>query len=481
MRQSTRWGVVVALGVALAGCATNPVTGRREISLVSPAQEKQLGGEGFKAALQEYGRYEDADLQSYVNTVGQKVARASHQPDLGWTFTIVDDPAVNAFAMPGGYIFVTRGILPYLNSEAQLAAVLGHECGHVTHRHTAEQITQQQLYGLGLGLASAFSPTFQRFSGVAQQALQLLFLKYSRADETQADELGVQYSTGASYDAREMPATYTMLKRVSDKAGQRLPGFLSTHPDPGDREVRTRQLAQQATAGRSNLVIRHSEYIRTVDNVVYGSDPRQGYFVADQYYSPNLTFQMTLPSGWQHQDSRSAVLAAAPQQAAAMQLTLADAGGLSPEAYVAQLQTKGTIVDRDGRTETIGGYPAWVGRLAVPSQQQQSPTTLDAAFIQKDGRMFQILGQSQHPGDANEAEVFTSARSFRTLSDPARLNVTPDRVRVAAAPATGTLSSIVQRLGSRAADVEDDAILNNVQAGDTIRAGTLVKYIVRGR
>ena len=154
-----------------------------------------------------------------METVGQKVARASHQPGLAWHFTVLDDPTVNAFAMPGGYIYVTRGILAHLNSEAQLAGVLGHEIGHVTHRHTAERITQQQLYGLGFGLASALSETVRRYGDLAQQALGLLFLKYSRDDERQADELGVDYAAKAGYDPREIPSTYAMLKRVSDQAG----------------------------------------------------------------------------------------------------------------------------------------------------------------------------------------------------------------------------------------------------------------------
>lgn len=482
-RMWTGLGLSLVLALAVA-CATNPVTGRREISLVSPQQEKQLGAQGYQEAVKQYGTYPDANLQAYVNTVGQKVAHASHLPDLGWTFTIVDDPAVNAFAMPGGYIFVTRGILPYLNSEAQLAGVLGHECGHVTHRHTAEQITQQQLYGLGFGLASAFSSTFRQFGGVAQQALQLLFLKYSRQDETEADALGVQYATGAGYDPRQIPLTYVMLGRVSDKSGQRLPSFLSTHPDPGNREATTTQLAQQAAAGKTGLAIVHDAYVRRMDNVVFGADPRQGYFVGTQYYNPELTFQMSFPSGWQHQDTKSAVLAVEPSQAAAMQLTLADAAGLSPSAYVAQLISKGSVQSQQGRTESIGGFPAWIGRIVVVGQDQsgaQVSSTLDAAFIRKGDQMFQILGQSKQPGDANEDLIFGSMRSFRELADPARLNVSPDRVHVATVQTGGTFSAVVQRLGSTAADVEDDAILNNMQANDNVPAGALIKYITRGR
>src|SRR5262245_36008144 len=177
-------------------------------------------------------------------------------------FTILGDRAVNAFALPGGYIYITRGILAHLNSEAQLAGVLGHEIGHVTARHSAARITQQQVAGLGLGLASVFSTGFRRYSDAAQQALGLLFLKYSRADETQADELGVGYALKANYDPREIPATYAMLKRVSDQGGQRLPGYLSTHPDPGDRENRTRELATQAAAGKTGLIVRGRGYVQ---------------------------------------------------------------------------------------------------------------------------------------------------------------------------------------------------------------------------
>src|SRR5438552_8558485 len=232
--------------LAVAGCATNPVSGRRELSLVSTAQEDQIGREGYQAVLQEYGVYDDPRLQAYVDSVGQRLGRVSHLPNEHWKFTLLDDPTVNAFAMPGGYIYITRGILAHLNSEAQLAGVLGHEIGHVCARHSAKQITQQEIATLGLAVGGVFSSTLQRYSGAAQQALGLMMLKYSREDETQADELGVKYATAAGYDPREIPATYATLKRISERAGSTLPAFLSTHPDPGDRETRTRALAEHA-------------------------------------------------------------------------------------------------------------------------------------------------------------------------------------------------------------------------------------------
>jgi predicted Zn-dependent protease len=473
--------VLVLLAVVVPGCAVNPVTGRRELSLVSPQQELSLGSEGYKAAVEEYGLYADPALQAYVNEVGQKVAAASHLPSLAWHFTVLDDPTVNAFAMPGGYIYITRGILAHLNSEAQLAGVLGHEIGHVTHRHTAEQMTQQQLYGLGLGVASTASKTVAKYSDLAQQGLSLLFLKYSRDDETEADELGVSYAAAAGYDPREIPGTYAMLKRVSDRSGQRLPGFLSTHPDPGNREVTTAALAQRAVQGRSDLVVNGRDFVRRMDGIAFGDDPRQGYFVGDVFYHPALRFQMTLPAGWKHQNSRAAVAAQEPNQKAVMQFSLAAAGSLSPEAYALKLAAAGRITEARGRPEAIGGFPAWLGHVSIP-QDGATATVMAAGWIRRaDTLMFQALGRSQQPGDAEEGRIFASMRSLRALTDAARLDVTSDRVKVDQVATTGTLQATLERLGATQTQFATDALLNNLELDETVRAGTVLKRVVAGR
>jgi predicted Zn-dependent protease len=482
MSRSRTWtlaAISALVGALLGACATNPVTGRSEISLVSPAQELEIGRQGYAPVIQEYGLYDDAALQAYVNSIGQRVAHVSDLPSLEWHFTILDDAAVNAFAMPGGYIYITRGLVAYLNSEAQIAGVLGHEIGHVTRRHTAARMTQQQLYGAGLALGSIVSPTFQRYSGAAQQALSLLFLKFSRTDESQADELGVDYATKAGYDSRDIPATYAMLKRISDQSGQRLPGFLETHPDPGDRETVTTELARQAVVGQGALLVNQNIYVRHVDGILFGQDPRQGYFDGNQYFHPTLRFQMSFPAGWTHQDSYSSVAAEEPNQAAVVQLSQAQgAADLAPAAFVAQLTTKGSISSATGARETIDGYSGWVGRLNM-APQGQSPTMLDATFIRKDAILFQILGQSQSPGDGNEGRIFSTMRSFRNLSDPARINVTPDRIRVNTVDATGPFDAVAKRLGALPADLETDAIMNNVQTTDRVMAGALVKLVAR--
>ena len=474
--------VPAVLGIALlVGCATNPVSGKRELSLVSSAQETQIGREGYKAVLEEYGQYGDARLQAYVNDVGQRLGKVSHLPNETWTFTLLDDPTVNAFAMPGGYIYVTRGILAHLNSEAQLAGVLGHEIGHVTARHSAQRITQQQLAGLGLGIAGIFSEGFARYSQAAQTALGLMFLKYGRDDENQADQLGVQYAVAAGYDPREIPATYAMLKRVADQGGQRLPSFLSTHPDPGSREERTRSLASQAAGGKTGLVVKQRDYVQGLEGVVFGRDPRHGYFEGARYYNPDLRFQMSVPEGWKTQDSKSAVVAANSDQSAMMQMTVTAGNGLAPSAYVASLERAGRIVGSQGASETIGGYSAWAGRLRVQDQNGAQGTLL-AVFIRTTPEaMFQILGKSPAPGDAAEDQILSSARSFRALSDPGRLAVEPDRLKVIRASRSGDFLSLIQSQGSQAVGIEETAILNNAFPDTPVNAGELIKIVVPGR
>jgi len=470
--------IAIALALLLAGCATNPVTGHKQFSLVSPEKELQMGREAYPAVVAEYGVYEDSTVQRYVNGIGQRLAKVSHLPNLEWHFTVIDDPAVNAFAMPGGYIYVTRGILAHLNSEAQLAGVLGHEIGHVTARHSAQQMTQEQIAGVGLGVASIFSRTVAQYGQLAQQAMGLMFLKYSRDHETEADALGVDYATKAGYDPAEIPATYAMLKRVSDRAGQRLPGYMSTHPDPGDREVRTTSLAAAARAGKTGLLVRRDEMLKEANGIVFGDDPRGGYFEGDTFYHPGLAIMMTMPSGWQHQNTHSAVMAGPGQQGVGLQVTLAsEAGDLSPGDYLTKLKGAGKISAAQGSTEKVSGLPAWVGRVAVPGDQG-TENVLAVALIRRNPQtMLQILGASPQPGDQTFNQILTSARSIRPLEDPARLKPEPARVKLVKVPKSGSFATVVAGMGPQALDAEGTSIINNRLPGDVLSTGETIKIV----
>jgi len=474
-------GVVFLVAAAwLDGCATNPATGKRQISLVSTGKELEIGRESDPAIIAEYGIYGDQAVNRYVDSVGQRLGRVSHLPNLAWHFRVLDSPIVNAFALPGGYIYITRGILAYMSSEAQLAGVLGHEIGHVTARHSAEQITRSQIAGIGLLAGAIFVDAFRPYSGIAQQGMGLLFLKYSRDNETQADALGIEYATKAGYDPREVPATYATLKRIGERAGSSLPGFLSSHPDPGDREIRTGQLAKAAAASsRRPLEIGAVPYRARIEGLVFGDDPRNGYFDANRFYHPDMGFQMIFPLGWKTANQPSQVVAMNEAAGAAMQLTLVTNANpnLTPVQYVDSLRLKGEIVEASGRGESFRDYPAWVG--TVIAQGESGRTEFIAGWVRiKGGQFLQILGQSK--GGTSGEQIFASIRSIAALTDPSKLNVTPDRITVRSNPRTAPFSTVWESFAPTALSVEDGAILNSTRATATISAGAPIKVAKKG-
>jgi predicted Zn-dependent protease len=226
-------------------CAINPVTGKRELMLLTEKDEIKLGKETDKQIIVMYGIYSDGQLTQYINSMGQRMVKICHRPHLIFEFKVMDNPIINAFAVPGGYVYLTRGILAYLNSEAELAGVMGHEIGHVTARHSAKQYSKAQLAGLGIGLGSIFSEQFAKYAGLVQQGVGFLFLKFSRDNEHEADKLGVEYSTKIGYDSKEMANFFVTLDKMHDKGKGSLPDWLSTHPNPENRIKAVRSKSQR--------------------------------------------------------------------------------------------------------------------------------------------------------------------------------------------------------------------------------------------
>src|SRR5215207_11617967 len=231
---------LVAGSLALPSCSTNPATGKSQLAFVGEEKEIAMGREADKRVVAQLGLYPAQQVQEYVNRLGQKIAADSERPNLPWTFRVGDDPVVNAFALPGGFIYVTRGLLTHLTSEAELVSVIGHEIGHVTGRHSVEQMSKAQLAQVGLIAGMLLKPELaQQFGDLAQTGLGLLFLKYGRDDEREADDLGLRYLNRENYDPREMAPVFETLGRVSAQQGQgRVPGWLSTHPAPENRVSR---------------------------------------------------------------------------------------------------------------------------------------------------------------------------------------------------------------------------------------------------
>ena len=211
------FSAVVAF-LLLESCAKNPVTGKRDFMLMSTEQEIAMGQQSDPEIKNYFGLYEDPKLQKFIEEKGQQMAAVSHRKDLKYHFKIVDSPVVNAFAVPGGYVYFTRGIMAHFNNEAEFAGVLGHEIGHITARHSAKQYSNAMLAQIGLAAGMIFSPELAQFGDLASQGVQLLFLKFGRDAESQSDRLGVEYSTKIGYDAQEMAGFFATLDRLREIA-----------------------------------------------------------------------------------------------------------------------------------------------------------------------------------------------------------------------------------------------------------------------
>jgi predicted Zn-dependent protease len=311
-----RTAVVALFGATTLGaCATNPVTGKRELALVSEEQEIQMGRQAAQEVAQTLGLVDDDGLQQYVQRVGASLAADTERPGLPWTFRVVEDPTPNAFALPGGFIFVTRGMMTLMNSEAELASVLGHEIGHVTARHSVEQISRAQLAQLGLGLGAILAPEIaQQYGQLAGTGLQLLFLKYGRDDERQADELGFRYALQDNYDVREFADVFADLQRLSQASSESpVPNFLSTHPDPGERVETARRRVAALNRSLDGTIVDRAEYLQRIDGLAYGENPRNGFFRDGTFIHPDLRFRLDFPARWQAQNLPQAVVAVSPQ------------------------------------------------------------------------------------------------------------------------------------------------------------------------
>ncbi len=477
--QFTRYVVFLLASVIWISCATNPVTGKKELMLLSEADEIRLGQQSDAEVVQVYGLYPDAQLESYLNDLGQKLVRVSHRPNLKFTFRLLDSPVINAFAIPGGYVYITRGILAYLNSEAELAGVMGHEIGHVTARHSAQQYTKAQLAQLGLGLGASFSETFRKISGLAEFGLNLLFLKFSRDDERQADALGVEYSTKVGYDATHMANFFVTLQKMSAESPQfGLPDWFSTHPNPAERVKKIRALARewQKKVGGSSFKIERNRYLRKIDGLVFGQDPRQGFVQNGKFYHPELKFSFPVPEKWEVHNLPTQVVLQSPDKKAVIQMTLAGENNPARAADAFITNSKVTVASR--RKISVGRFAAEevVSNMAT----REGSMRLLSYFIQKDGKVFVFHGMTVAPlFEKKYRAVFRNTFDhFNELKNSRILNIQPLRIKIVTVNRKHTLREELEKRGFREAEkLQRIALINGMGLQQPLQAGTLIKIV----
>lgn len=461
--------------VFIASCAVNPVTGERQLSLYSEQDEIAIGKQTDVQIRNQYGIYNDPALNEYVARVGASLGPYTHRSHLEYHFAVLDSPVVNAFAVPGGYVYVTRGILALMRSEAELAVVLGHEMGHVNARHSIHRMSEQTLFGLGLAVGSSLNKTVADIAGIAGVGIQLLFLKYSRDDERQADQLGVEYSRKGSYNPGEMIGFFTSLEKMGDLSGSHsIPGFLSTHPLTSERIQNTKDMLIESDG---KLQVKHTPYLNKVENMVYGDDPRQGYVEKNTFYHPEMRFSFGFPQAWQLQNMPSQVIMGSDDGEAAVILQ-AEKSSEDLRNYaqkmMADVQNLQFLRDQNRRINGLTAYQ----QLFDYHPQDSPDLRVLLSFIKYGSYIYTFTALSTITKfDQYDNQFDRLVSSFKKLTNRAYIDRLPKRIKLHRANGRQNLQRILQEAGIKEDLWPRFAIMNGMELGDTPPRDTLIKII----
>jgi predicted Zn-dependent protease len=422
--------------IPLAACSTNPATGKTQFAgLMSPSQEVEVGASEHEKIRQQYGFYEDARLQAYVNSVGAKVTAQTERPDVAYKFFILDSPIVNAFALPGGYLYVSRGLLALANSEAELAAVLSHETGHITARHSAERYSHGVVTTLGAAILSAAID-----SGGVTQALgagnQLYLSSYSRGQEDEADTLGLRYMTRGGYDPAGMSSFLASLQREGAASGQNEKGasYFSTHPATGERVAKTYQEARQYAPGGA---INRNEYLEAINGIVYGDSMEHGFARDQTFYHPPMGFAFTAPPGYRIINQPQQVVAVSNSGAVVVFDMVQVSADISPADFITQgwLNGKSSLVPQNIQ---VNGMPA--ATTGFDGTINGRPVTVQMVAIRWKDKFARF--QVAIPKDASGAEIDAIRRttySFRNLGAQEIATLKPQHVNIVTATSSDSI------------------------------------------
>lgn len=487
--------VLIALcltaSLVAAGCASvdNPVTGKSERTVMDLQSEIAEGKKAHPQVLAEYGEYKDAKLQAYVNGVGQRLAKASHRPELDWHVTVLDSPEINAFALPGGYIYVTRGIMAYMHSEADLAGVVGHEIGHVTARHGAQRATRAQTAGIGVLAATILGAVLgagDLASQVSQGVAAGYVANYSREQELQADQLGAEYLSRLDYDPNNMVDVIQLLgnqerfaadqARAEGRAPRGGPSWLDSHPSSEQRLREITQIASKYKDKGGYSDERRTRYLQTIDGMAFGESREQGVTRGRNFFHEPLGFALTAPQGWKIQNSPEAVaLLDAEGSAGLIVRSVPPKAGSTHEEII-----RNVVKPNSGRTEkrSLNGLAAthFVGTQKNQQGQSQNIVLTVASGPQDRNYLFIYGARDAQAMQRAYPQLQEAESSFRALSAADRGAARPWTLETVAYP-RGGFAELARGspLGSNAE--AQLRLLNGVYAGGEPKAGQLVKVV----
>ncbi|MDX6749006.1 M48 family metalloprotease [Geminicoccaceae bacterium 1502E] len=481
-------GAVAAVAIAATGACTpvrNPATGDTQYTSMSPAQEAAIGKDEHPKVLAEFGgAYADPALQAYVERVGRSLGQVSELKDQSFTFTVLDSDVVNAFALPGGYVYVSRGLLALADNEAELAGVLGHEIGHITARHTAQRYDRAMLGQLGSLGAAILGGVLLGDTGakMGQQVGSLGATAYvqgfSRSQELEADQLGIRYMVRAGYDPEAMVSFldamdgYGALNRQLSGRSEETPTWLASHPRARDR---VRDAAQTAEAQAGQGRVESAAYMRAVDGMIFGDSPEQGHVRGTVFVHPKLDFRFEAPAGFKLVNTPAAVLGKGPR-GQILRFDAASAKSADPAAYLTQ-EWAAKLQPQNLRRFEANGRPAATATAPVAINGKKTQALL-AAVSMGEGRMYRFVFASPQLG-ADSAAFEGVVRSLRRLTAAERAEAIPLRIRIHTVQPGDTIDSLARRMQVDEAAREWFVLLNGLQDGQLV-PGQKVKLVVRG-
>ncbi len=472
--------LILGAALLLGGCSTNPATGEQQFTGLLPAgQEASIGASEHEKVRQTYGEFITGPIAEYVNRIGQKVASGTERSDVQYKFYVIDSPIVNAFAIPGGYIYVSRGLLALANSEAEMAGVIAHEIGHITARHAAERMSHGVLAGLGAAVLSAATGS-SAVGQIANVGSDLYIKSYSRGQETQADELGVRYLATAGYDPNAMAGFLKSLD-AQTKLDQKIAGasegagfnYFSTHPVTGDRVTHASALAVNYGGGAK--VDNRDVYLSMINGLTYGDSEAQGFVRGNNFYHPKMGFTFSVPQGFEIQNNPNELIAASKDGS----IIILDAGrddqGRDPLRYLTENWMKNKPSSAQAENVTINGMPA--ATAAFAGTANGAPVIIRVVAIQwKPGQFFRFqMAIPQNAGTAAVENMKRTTYSFRAMTESERASVHALKVRTFTA-AGESLAQAAARMAFPTHKEERFAVLNGL-GGNGLTSGQIYKVV----
>ncbi len=488
--------LATALLAACGSTVNNPVTGQAERSVMSEAAEVAEGKKAHSQVLQEYTALKNPRVQAYVNELGQRLAKQSQRANLQWTFTVLDSPEINAFALPGGYVYVTRGIMVYLDSEADLAGVIGHEIGHVTARHGAQRATRQQDAGLGVLAASVLGAVLeaQGVTGAGQMAGDIsqtvaagYIAKYGREQELQADSLGAEYLSRVRFDPNNMVDVIKVLKnqerfaadlaRAQGRAAPAQNSWLASHPSNDQRLDTITRLAAQYKAGTAYSDEGRARYQQILEGMAFGESADQGLTRGRNFYHPGLGFALTAAEGWriQNEADQITLMNSAGDAGLIVKMAPPDAGKTHDEII------KKLINPNAGRAERaqINGLAATRFSGTVAGKNGQAQNTELTLITSPAGAVFLFIHAAKDAAtlQRSRAQMLDTENTFRALTAADKAAAKPWMVKSIAMPRGGFAE--LAKTSPLANPEQQLRLINGVYPSGDIKPGLLVKTVVQ--